>query len=170
MGPVDLARSFGLGGAPRLSDGPVARGKQGLVWQLETTEGRWAVKVPLRACSEEEVRASTAFHEAAYAAGVPTPAVRRTMEGEVFAPFGDGGQARVYEWVDLLAPDPGLDPGQVGAAVAGIHQVAVTVPDEGEVDPWYRDPVGADRWDQLVEQLTRGGPPSPPGWPTCGMS
>src|SRR5690606_41007123 len=67
MDPVDLARSFGLGGAPRLSDGPLARGKQGLVWQLETTEGRWAVKVPLRAWSEDEVRASTAFHEAAHA-------------------------------------------------------------------------------------------------------
>lgn len=158
MDPVDLAERFGLGGAPHLSDGPVARGKQGLVWRLETTEGRWAVKVPLRACSEEEVRASTAFHEAAHAAGVPTPAVRRTAQGEVFAPFGDG-QARLYEWVDLLPPDPGLDPAQVGAAVAGIHQVVVTVPDDGEVDPWYRDPIGADRWDQLVEQLTRAGAP-----------
>ena len=158
MDPVDLAGRFGLGGAPRLSDGPVARGKQGLVWRLETTQGRWAVKVPLRAWSEEEVRASTAFHEAAHAAGVPTPQVRRTTEGAVFAPFGDG-RARVYEWVDVRPPDPGLDPGPVGAVVAGIHQVAITDPDEGEVDPWYRDPVGADRWDQLVEQLTRAGAP-----------
>lgn len=158
MDPVDLARSFGLGGAPRLSDGPVARGKQGLVWQLETTEGRWAVKVPLRAWSEDEVRASTAFHEAAHAAGVPTPQVRRTTEGAVFAPFGDG-QARLYGWVELLPPDWTLDPGQVGAVVAGIHQVAGTDPDGTQVDPWFSHPVGADRWDQLVEQLNRAGAP-----------
>ena len=158
MDAVALASSFGLGGAPRLSDGPVARGKQGLVWRLETTQGRLAVQVPLRTWSEEEVRASTAFHEAAHAAGVPTPQVRRTIEGTVFAPFGNG-QARVYEWVDLLPPDWTLDPAQVGAVVAGIHQVASTDLDGSEVDPWFSHPVGADRWAQLVEQLTRAGAP-----------
>jgi hypothetical protein len=61
MDAVDLARRFGLGGAVRLSDGPVARGKQGLVWRLDTAEGRWAVKVPFRRPDDEELRAATAF-------------------------------------------------------------------------------------------------------------
>ena len=100
MDAVDLARAFALGGAARLSDGPVARGKQGLVWRLDTNEGSWAVKVPFRPSSEDEVRSATAFQEAAYAAGVPTPQVRRTTRG-VRVRVGEGGQARVYEWVDL---------------------------------------------------------------------
>jgi Ser/Thr protein kinase RdoA (MazF antagonist) len=139
-----------------LSDGPVVRGKQGAVWRLETTLGRWAVKVPFHPCSEEEVRASTAFQEAAWTASVPTPQVRRTTEGAVFATV-QGKQVRVYEWVDLRGPDPGLDPALVGALVAAVHQV--TVPVLGSLEPWYRQPVGPDRWDELVEQLRDAGAP-----------
>src|SRR6516164_2958251 len=102
MDAADLARRFALGGAARLSDGPVARGKQGLVWRLDTADGSWAVKVPFDRYSEDEVRSATAFQEAAYAGGVPTPRVRRTTEGCVFAAV-EGRQVRVYEWVDLLA-------------------------------------------------------------------
>ncbi len=68
--------------------------------------GQGAVRVDRRRI---EVASATAFHEAAYAAGVPTPQVRRTEDGAVFAPF-NGGQARLYEWVDLLPPDRLLDP------------------------------------------------------------
>lgn len=156
MDAVDLARRFALGGAVRLSDGPVARGKQGVVWRLETADGSWAVKVPFRQCGEDDVRLATAFQEAAHTAGVPTPKVRRTTEGRVFATV-EGRQVRVYEWVDLQAPDSGLDPALVGAVVAAIHQVSA--PDLGPLDPWHHEPVGADRWDQLVEQLRDAGAP-----------
>ena len=156
MDAVELASRFDLGGAARLSDGPVARGKQGVVWRLETAEGSWAVKVPFHQAAEDEVRLSTVFQEAARAAGVPTPKVRRTTDGSVFATV-DGSQARVYEWVDLLACDPGLDPALVGAVVAAMHQVQVA--DAASVHPWYHEPVGADRWDQLVEQLVAAGAP-----------
>ena len=156
MDAVALARRFGLGGAARLSDGPVARGKQGLVWRLDTAAGRWAVKVPFDRSNEDEVRAATSFHEAACAAGVPAPRVRRTTEGSVFATL-EGRQVRVYEWVDLRAPDATLDPHLVGATVAAIHRVPATV--SGPVDPWYHQPVGAQRWDDLVEQLARAGAP-----------
>jgi aminoglycoside phosphotransferase (APT) family kinase protein len=152
MDAAGLARRFALGGQARLSDGPVARGKQGVVWRLETTEGAWAVKVPFVPPTEEAVRSSTAFQEAAHAAGVPTPRVRRTTEGSVFASV-NGEQARVYEWVDLLPPDPGLDPAEVGAAVAAIHRLPATDTDLGVLDPWSSQPVGAERWDQLVRQL-----------------
>lgn len=156
MDAVDLARRFALGQAARLSDGPVARGRQGLVWRLDTADGSWAVKVPFGQCGEDEVRAAAAFQEAAYAAGVPTPRVRRTTEGRVFAAL-EGKQVRVYEWVDLRAPDPGLDPARVGAVVAAIHRVSAT--DLRPLDPWYHEPVGADRWDHLVGQLSEAGAP-----------
>lgn len=156
MDAVDVARRFALGGAARLSDGPVARGKQGVVWRLETADGSWAVKVPFHPSSEGEVRLATAFQEAAHTAGVPTPRVRRTTEGTVFATVG-GRQVRVYEWVDLKAPDVRLDPAVVGAVVAAVHRVPVSEP--GPLDPWYREPVGTDRWDQLVRQLVGAGAP-----------
>lgn len=158
MNAADLAQAFALGGRARLSDGPVARGKQGLVWRLDTTEGSWAVKVPFQPSSEEEVRSSTAFQEAAHAAGVPTPQVRRTTQGSVFASV-DGRTARVYEWVDLCPPDVGLDPAQVGAVVAAIHRVPLAHSPQERLDPWYHEPVGADRWDQLVAQLAQAGAP-----------
>src|SRR5689334_24200701 len=100
MDAADLARRFGLAGGARLSDGPVARGRQGAVWRLDTADGSWAVKVPFHPSAEDEVALSTRFQEAAYAAGVPTPRVRRTTQGRVFATVS-GRQVRVYEWVDL---------------------------------------------------------------------
>ncbi|WP_246158741.1 phosphotransferase enzyme family protein [Catellatospora sichuanensis] len=153
---MDIAARFDLGTGAKLSDGPVAKGRQGAVWRLETSEGRWAVKVPFHPTSEDRMRSATAFHEAAHAAGVPTPQVRRTVAGTVFAIVGNT-QVRVYEWVDLKAPDPGLDPALVGAVVAAVHRVPFT--EDGPVDPWYREPVGAGRWDELVRQLFAAGAP-----------
>ncbi len=121
-----------------------------------TADGTWAVKVPFHQRGEDVVRLATVFQEAAYTAGVPTPQVRRTTEGGVFATM-EGRQVRVYEWVDLRAPGSGLDPAQVGAVVAAIHQISGT--DLGTLDPWNHEPVGADRWDQLFEQLAEAGAP-----------
>ncbi len=126
------------------------------MWRLDTADGSWAVKVPFHPSGEDEVRLATSFQEAARSAGVPTPQVRRTTEGRVFAAV-DGSQVRVYEWVDLRAPDSGIDPAVVGTVVAAMHQVTVT--DLGVLDPWNHEPVGADRWDQLVEQLLQAGAP-----------
>ncbi len=156
MDAAELAGRFDLGGAARLSEGPVARGRQGDVWRLETSDGAWAVKVPFEPTGEDDVRRSTAFQEAAHAAGVPTPQVRRTTDGRVFATV-DGLAARVYAWVDLRPPDPHLDPALVGTAVAGIHRVPDS--DPGPTDAWYQEPVGAERWDRLVARLRDAGAP-----------
>jgi Ser/Thr protein kinase RdoA (MazF antagonist) len=158
-GPVDaveLAGRFGLGRPLKLSDGPVARGKEGLVWRLDTADGSWAVKVPFRLSDEDDAGAATSFQEAACAAGVPTPQVRRTPEGQIHATIS-GRQVRVYGWVDLLAPDAKLDPDLVGAVVAAVHRVRIS--DSSPLDPWYHEPIGADRWDQLIEQLQEAGAP-----------
>src|SRR4051794_33445503 len=156
MDGAEVAERFALGRGARMSDGPVARGKQGVVWRLDTTDGSWAVKVPLDEAGEDEVRSATAFQEAAHQAGVATPLVRRTSDGDVFADVG-GTRVRVYGWVDLRPPDITLDPGLVGDVVAGIHNVGE--PSPGPVDAWYCEPVGADRWDELVRRLRYAGAP-----------
>ncbi len=156
MNAADVARRFDLGAHARLSDGPVARGKQGVVWRLDTADGRWALKETFQPVSEDEVRSATELQESARALGVPTPAVRRTPEGRVLA-TSDGRQVRVYEWVDLLPPDARLDPEAVGELVARIHRAGGV--ESGPVEGWYVDPVGAERWAELVEQVQRAGAP-----------
>ena len=158
MDAVELAHLFDLGSMPRLSDGPVARGKQGLVWRLDTADGAWAVKVPLRPTSEAEVEAAALFQQAAVDAGVPAPDIRRTTDGPVLAAVG-GEQVRVFAWVDLLPPDALLDPALVGAVVGRIHALRVPAPADAELDSWFTDPVGPARWDQLVAELTAAGAP-----------
>jgi Ser/Thr protein kinase RdoA (MazF antagonist) len=150
MDAAEIAELFGLGRVVRLSDGPVARGKQGVVWRLDTSDGRWALKAPFSSSAEDEVEVTTSFQERAYDAGVPTPQVRRSTGGRVFAVVG-GTQVRVYDWVDLGAPDPRLDPELVGSVVAAMHRLAV--PAVGGVDSWHREPVGAGTWDELVRRL-----------------
>ncbi len=148
-----VARCFELGRVVRLSDGPVARGRQGQVWRLDTSEGSWAVKVAFGAVSEEAAALPTEFQEAAHRAGVPTPEVRRTAEGAVFADVGTDGAVpvRVHAWVDLQPPDPLVDPALVGEVVAAIHRL--DRPAAGPPDPWSTEPVGAERWDALVADL-----------------
>ena len=115
-----VAAAFGLG-AVRSFEGPVARGEQGQIWRLATMDGRWAVREPFEPQTEDEVREDAGFQNAARAAGVPTPAARRTPGGSVIAAVG-GVDVRVHEWVDLLDPDPNIDAASVGAEVAAIHR------------------------------------------------
>ncbi|GAA2737263.1 hypothetical protein GCM10009867_23790 [Pedococcus aerophilus] len=154
---AEVARCFDLGRVRSSSTGPVARGKQGEVWRLDTTEGAWAVKVAFGAVSEPGIAASAAFQEAAHAAGVPTPELRRTREGAVLGRVGATELVRVHSWVDLGPPDPLLDPAAVGEVVAAIHRL--DVPADGPADPWSHEPVGAARWDDLVEELAAAGAP-----------
>ena len=126
------------------------------MWRLETAGGSWAVTVPLHRSGEDEVRSAAAFQEAACAAGVPAPRVRRTTEGRVFAML-EGRQVRVYERVEVRAPGATLDPGRVGAVVAAIHRASAA--DLSASDRWYHEPVGAGRRDDLVGQLRQAGAP-----------
>ncbi len=159
MDATGLARSFGLPGRATLSGGPVARGKQGEMWRLETDEGTWAVKVPFDPDADKDHATLAAFQEAAFAHGVPTPEIRRTPEGAVFADLG-GPPVRLYRWVDLLDVDLHLDPALVGRTLALLHRVPFDGP--AERDPWFEEAVPADDWSVLVERLLAEGAPFAP--------
>jgi hypothetical protein len=147
-----ILTAFDLGSWGRLSNGPVASGRLGCVWRLDTERGSWAVKEVGDVLDEElaELLEGAAFQEAALAAGVLTPAVRRSRVGEYVADCG-GLRVRLHTWVDLHDPDANLDPVDVGRLVAGLHRVefAGTI----GLDAWYSQPVGAARWSELVSLL-----------------
>jgi aminoglycoside phosphotransferase (APT) family kinase protein len=153
LGPDDageIAKAFELG-APSGLSGPVARGVIGQVWRLETDRGSWAVKEWFEEPALDELEEGVGFQSAAVEAGVPAPQAVRTPRGSVLASVG-GTATRVQGWVDLLDPDPLLDSEGVGQLVGKLHGVAF----EGTqpMDPWYTEPVGAHRWQELRAELT----------------
>ncbi len=114
------------------------------------------MKEPFEQPSIAEADDDAAFQDAVAATGVVMPAVVRTRSGDVVAEVG-GAHVRVYDWVDVGERDPRLDPATVGRLVASIHRVRYI--GRNPVDPWYTDPIGADRWDELVPQLAAAGAP-----------
>jgi Ser/Thr protein kinase RdoA (MazF antagonist) len=153
-----ILEAFDLGSWGRLSGGPVASGRLGSIWRLDVERGSWAVKQVGDAGDDElaELLEGAAFQEAVLAAGLSTPAVRRTRAGEVIADCG-GVRVRLHSWVDLHDADPSLDPAEVGRFVAALHRVDFA--GSIGVDPWYTEPVGAVRWAELVETLRGRGAP-----------
>lgn len=150
-----LAAEFGLGTDPVLT-GERARGMQGEIWRVRSTAGDWAVKELFLTEPEELAQVGAGLQEAAARAGVSVPLVVRTRAGDVLQRLG-GRQVRVYSWVDLLPPDPLLDPARVGELLATLHRVAP--PASGPVHPWYTDPVGEVAWVELLHRLARAGNP-----------
>ena len=153
-----VADAYSLGGAATLA-GPVARGEVGQVWRLEAAAGVFAVKEPFHPADDgwaEGFREAADFQDTARSAGVHSPGVVRTQSGDVVAWF-DRSPVRVYEWVDMAPADGGIDPAAVGSMLARLHTCGF----EGRVGThwWYRAPVGADRWDDLVEGTARAGAP-----------
>jgi Ser/Thr protein kinase RdoA (MazF antagonist) len=145
-----VADAFGLGDVIAHT-GPTGRGELGFVFRLTTSTGSWAVKRMISPQIEVEVREDIELVAAARAAGVPTPAMLTTRGGAALLDLPDT-QVRVSEWVDLLDVDPALDATAVGAAVGALHRT----PFHGRrgEHPWYRQPVGAARWDELIAALT----------------
>jgi aminoglycoside phosphotransferase (APT) family kinase protein len=152
----EVAKRYSLGDGAVLT-GPVARGEQGEVWRLSTSRGIWAVKESFEEQSEAEAKVAADFQDAARAVGVPSPRLVRAVNGDVVVNVR-GAPLRVYGWVDLLEPDVGLDPVAVGELLASIHRVRAAAEDSS-VDPWYTDPVGIQRWNELVTALSVAGAP-----------
>lgn len=147
-----LMVSFGLGSEGRLSDGPVARGRVGAIWRLDTTCGSWAVKEVSddAAVQRAGLLEGAAFQEAVALAGIPVPLVRRTIDGELIARVGETS-ARVFGWVDLEPPDPRLEPVALGSLVARLHRVRFA--GRTGTDDWYRRAMGERRWRTVIAAL-----------------
>jgi Ser/Thr protein kinase RdoA (MazF antagonist) len=147
-----ILEAFDLGSAGRLSEGPVASGKLGAIWRLDTDAGSWAVKVvdEIDPNEQDEIEDGARFQEAVRAAGVPTPAVRRTGSGDLMAAI-DGVRVRVHAWVDLEGPDIRLDPTAIGQLIAALHRVEFA--GATGVHRWYTEPVGAARWADVIAAL-----------------
>jgi Ser/Thr protein kinase RdoA (MazF antagonist) len=121
----------------------------GQVWPVQTDRGRWAVKEPFEAQDEAAEEANATFAELVFASCITTPQTMRTPDGRLLAAV-DGKQFRVYSWVEIEDADPNIDPALVGELVAKLHLIRVHR--DEEVDPWFTDPVGADRWRDLAAQ------------------
>jgi fructosamine-3-kinase len=149
----DLLAAFDLPAPARLSDGPVASGRLGAIWRLDTAAGSWAVKQVAPDASAEDVAEllhGAAFQEAVVAAGIQTPPVRRSTRGEVIADLGDA-RVRLSAWVALEPPALDLDAVDLGGLIARLHRVEF----RGSIglDPWYTEPLGAARWTEVLAQL-----------------
>ena len=151
----DIAIAFDLGPNPVLA-GPVARGEVGQIWKLTTATAEWAIKETFEPPSSAEAEHDATFQEQVAAAGVNVPSVRRARGGHVLAEVS-GSLIRAYSWVELSDRNPLLDTAKVGQLVASIHRVVYH--GANGVDPWYTDPVGASRWDELIEALRRAQAP-----------
>jgi Ser/Thr protein kinase RdoA (MazF antagonist) len=132
--------------------GPVDRGELGEVWRLTSTMGAWAVKVAFAELPEDVAELSARLQTLARLRGVPAPEVRLTPDGRCWTRIGDTA-IRVYGWVDLLGPDPSLDPVQVSQAVAALHRTVL--PARGPSRWWDTEPVGAATWDEMLAEARR---------------
>jgi Ser/Thr protein kinase RdoA (MazF antagonist) len=152
----EVARTFGLGSSVQAMN-LAGRGEQGQVWRLDTDRGSFAVKELFVHQDEDDASASVQFQEAVLAAGtVAVPRPVRASSGRVLAQLGPH-QVRAYGWVDLLPVDQTLDPVLVGTTLAAVHQVqhAPARP----LDSWYTEPVGAQRWQRLLQDAWAAGAP-----------
>ncbi|MGO4597199.1 phosphotransferase enzyme family protein [Terrabacter sp. 2RAF25] len=144
-----VADAYDLPGPVRLS-GPVARGQLGQVWRLDTGAGSHAVKEWFASPDLADVSRDANFVEAALAAGVFTPRLVRTPDGDV-ATLVDDTAVRVFEWVDLRSRSRQLDPAAVGSTLAALHHAGA--PTDAAVDNWFATGFGESSWRELHRRL-----------------
>ncbi|MEV7839234.1 phosphotransferase enzyme family protein [Streptomyces albidoflavus] len=113
-----------------VSEGPAGTATRNYVAE-DREGGRWFVKAYPHGTDMEQERQALALGEAARAAGVPVPAVRRTVSGELIASAG-GLSVSVTEYVaDAETAEGGLSGGRwasVGETVGRLHRVLARHP------------------------------------------
>jgi Ser/Thr protein kinase RdoA (MazF antagonist) len=137
-----------------------ARGEQGRIWRLETSQGSWAVKELLFPMEEQQAARDMEFQLAARSAGIPLPLPRRTRDDRVVLPVGQAASAwdiRVYQWADL-APDQVVTAAEVGAVTARLHQMEHDA-EPRPVEAWFSEPLGEQAWVALLDDARRAGAP-----------
>jgi len=148
-----IGAEYELGDDATMS-GPVARGELGQIWRLDSSRGTFAVKEWFEDFPQNELLEGAAFQEAAGVASVPCPPVHRRGDGSLLLDLS-GTTTAVYGWVDICERDSMIDPAGVGALAGKLHRVPFA--GREPTDPWYTDPIGADRWDELVRELLERG-------------
>lgn len=124
----EVAAEFGLGQVTGdLVEMARGGGGHNVVYRLDTTIGRWAVKVLARELDDLTVERFE-IELAASGAGVPMPQPVPTAAGAVYAHIG-GGLARCHEWVDGVAKaneDTTVDEaGLMGELVGRLHSLSL---------------------------------------------
>ncbi|EWT01375.1 aminoglycoside phosphotransferase [Intrasporangium oryzae NRRL B-24470] len=153
-----VATAFGLHHEARL-EGPVARGQLGQVWRLSLDGSEVddvAVKEWFAGPGVDAIERDAAFAESVRAAGVLTPKVIRTPDGEASVHVR-GTLVRAWEWVDLRPRDRGLDPEKVGVLAAALHRAGR--PSTDGVPAWFATGVGERSWRQLHARVVAAGAP-----------
>jgi Ser/Thr protein kinase RdoA (MazF antagonist) len=154
----DVADAFDLG-TPLGPMREVAGGEQARIWRLDSSTGSFAVKEARRGFEARLDGVDIAFPDSVRAqTGVLMPMPVRRPGGPYVVDLA-GRPVRVSAWLDVQAPDRGLDPDEVGGLLAALHQVDFPLAEEPEVHPWYREPVGQPRWHELVALLEEAGAP-----------
>ncbi|MFF6772714.1 phosphotransferase enzyme family protein [Streptomyces sp. NPDC012637] len=132
--------------------------------------GRWFVKAYPRGTDLAEERQALALGEAARAAGVPVPAVRRSVSGEVIASAG-GPSVSVAKYVaDAETAEGGLSGGRwdaVGEAVGRLHRALARHPAGPPRPVPAREVCDVARAGRRLEELLArwsAAPPAPGGF------
>jgi Ser/Thr protein kinase RdoA (MazF antagonist) len=149
-----VAGTFALG-RPRGPATLAARGELGRIWRLDTDQRTWAVKELFEPMSEAEARSDVAFQLAALDANLPLPEPVLRPDGRVLAeirqPEAGSQTVRVYTWVDLADPVVAAAPEVAAELLARLHRLVL--PAETPPHPWFTQPVGADRWNALLQEV-----------------
>ena len=154
-----ILAAFDLGSRGRLSDGPVASGRLGSIWRLDTDRGSWAVKQVEDATATEARR----DHRGRRVPG-GGPRRRRPDARRPTGPDRRGdrqrrrraGAASRHGWTCARRPSTSTPPtsdawsprftGSSSRAAVGTN-------------PWYEAPVGEDRWRGIIRELRAAGAP-----------
>jgi Ser/Thr protein kinase RdoA (MazF antagonist) len=155
---MGLSQAFGLGDLTKPMM-PVTRGLEGRgVWSLETSSGRWAVKVLYDWITESVVGAGTKLAGAARDLGARTPEPVRSPQGRLIETV-DGRNWRAFEWLDLRPPltnpIPPATAERVGSILAGLHKLQLPAPG---VIGWHTDRPTEAHWHDLLERARRDAP------------
>ncbi len=156
-GWAEVAELFSLGTVLH-APAHVARGAMGDVWRLETSGGRWAVKLQFSWAPAGPGPAGVGVQMAAAAAGIPLPLPVLTPAGEAVV-LADGQHVRVYEWADLGQPikPPAGDrtAAEAGRLLGTLHGLALTSAEPD--DPWYTAVPPPQSWVALQDRAAAGG-------------
>jgi Ser/Thr protein kinase RdoA (MazF antagonist) len=124
----EVAAAFGLG-EPVAAITEAARGWGGhnIVYRLDTTDGRWAIKALLREV-DDLIRERFDIELAAFTGGVSMPRPVPALNGSPCAELG-GTRLRCYEWVDGVAKvneETSVDESRLmGRLVGGLHGMSL---------------------------------------------